>query len=457
MKKWLPFLLMLTCMIIFPSSSFAASSGLPFSYKTEVKVRLLQKPAFSAALTGTYSLMDLNGNAIIPLNGQTALSFQQQNGQITLTAGTEVFTSPAGFAVYETTVSDQNEFKLTGMETASGSKDGTMTFRGSFTVKPGKDRPLVLNVLDMENYLKGVVPSEMPALWHAEAVKAQAIVARSYAYTDVERSEFLEMTVASQVYIGKTKEHPNSSKAVMDTAGVYVTYNGKPVKTYFYSSSGGKTENAEDVWGNAVPYIRSVQDDFDRHPGNTYYGWEQSVPTSTIAQKLQLPSTQMLLALQVATRTEGGNAKQVTATIYDKSSKETSTKQLLGTSAKYPDAYRSLFGGLKSSKFSVSSNSSSSIMNGSGSTEKTGHLIGYQIQKADGTTEYIEDMNIQVRTKEGSSLLPTYPTDFSFKGDGYGHGAGLSQWGARGMAEAGHSYDAILKHYYTDIEVKKLY
>ena len=96
-------------------------------------------------------------------------------------------------------------------------------------------------------------------------------------------------------------------------------------------------------------------------------------------------------------------------------------------------------------------------MNGSGSIEKTGHLIGYQIQKADGTTDYIEDLNITVRTTEGSSLLPTYPTDFSFKGDGYGHGAGLSQWGARGMAEAGHSYDAILKHYYTGIEIKKLY
>lgn len=457
MKKWLPFLLMLTCLIIFPASSFAASSGLPFSYKTEVKVRLLQKPTFSAALTGTYSLMDLNGNKLIPLNGQTTLAFQQQNGQITLTSGTETFTSPAGFAVYETTVSDQNAFKLTGMETTSGSTDGTMTFRGSFTVKPGKDRPVVLNVLDMENYLKGVVPSEMPALWHTEAVKAQAVAARGYAYTDLEKSSVLEMTTIHQVYLGKTKEHANSNKAVIDTAGVYVTYNGEPVKTYFHSSSGGKTENAEDVWGNAVPYIRSVKDDFDRHAGNSHYGWEKSVPTSTIAQKLQLPSTQMLLGLQVVTRTEGGNAEQVTATIYDKSLNQTSTKQLLGTSAKYPDAYRSLFGGLKSSKFSVSTNSSSSIMNGNGTIEKTGHLIGYQIQKADGTTDYIEDLNITVRTTEGSSLLPTYPTDFTFKGDGYGHGAGLSQWGARGMAEAGYSYDAILKHYYTGIEVKKLY
>jgi stage II sporulation protein D len=456
MKKWLPFLLMLTCIIIFPPS-FAASSGLPFSYKTEVKVRLLQKPAFSAALTGTYSLMDLNGNTLIPLNGNSNLSFQQQNGQVTAAFGTETAASTAGFAVYETTVSDQNAFTVTGMETASGSTDGKMTFRGSFTVKPGKDRPLLLNVLDVEDYLKGVVPGEMPALWHAEAVKAQAVVARSYAYTDTAKSEFLEMTVASQVYKGKTAEHPSSTKAVLDTAGVYVTHGGKPVKTYFYSSSGGKTENAEDVWGNAVPYIRSVKDDFDRHAGNTHYGWEKSVPGSTIAQKLQLPGTQLLLGLQVLSRTQGGNAQQVEAVIYDKVSKQTSQKQLLGTSAKYPDAYRSLFGGLKSSKFTISANSSSTIVKGDGSTEKAGHLIGYKIQKSDGTTEYIEDPNVKVRTTKGSNLLSTYPANFTFKGDGYGHGAGLSQWGARGMAEAGHSYDAILKYYYAGIEVKKLY
>ena len=456
MKKWLPFLLMLTCIIIFPSS-FTANSGLPFSYKTEVKVRLLQKPTFSATLTGTYSLMDLNGNQLIPLNGKNTLSFQQQSGQIVVTIGTETAASTSGFAVYETTTSDQNSFTITGMEATSGSKDGNMTFRGSFTVKPGTDRPLVLNVLDMEDYLKGVVPGEMPALWHAEAVKAQAVVARSSAYTDVAKSSFLEMTVASQVYKGKSVEHPNSTKAVLDTAGVYVTYGGKPVKTYFYSSSGGRTENAEDVWGNAVPYIRSVKDDFDRHTGKTHYGWEQSVAASTIAQKLQLPSTQMLLDLQVATRTEGGNAKQVTATIYDKTSKQTSEKQLLGTSARYPDAYRTLFGGLKSSKFSVSTNTSSNIMKADGSTEKTSHLIGYKIQKADGTTEYIEDPNIKVRTKESSNLLSTSPANYTFKGDGYGHGAGLSQWGARGMAEAGYSYDAILKYYYTGIDVQKLY
>jgi stage II sporulation protein D len=457
MRKWLPLLLMLAFMTLFPSFSFAASSGLPFTYKTEVKVRLLQKPTFSASLTGTYSLMDLNGNKLIPLNGQSTISFQQQSGQITAAFGTETVHSPLGFAVYETTVSDANQFKITGMETASGSTDGTMAFRGSFTVKPGQDRPLVLNILDMENYLKGVVPSEMPALWHAEAVKAQAVVARSYAYVDVAKSEFLEMTVASQVYKGKMAEHPNSTKAVLDTAGMYVTYGGKPVKTFFYSSSGGITENAEDVWGNPVPYIRSVEDKFDRYQGNTHYGWEKVVPASTISQKLNLPNTQMLLSLQVASRTEGGNAKQVVATIYDRTSNTLSTKQLLGTSVKYPDAYRSFFGGLKSSKFSVSSDASSSIMNGSGAIEKTNYLVGYKIQKADGTTEYIEDLNIKVRTKDGSSLLSAYPTNFTFKGDGYGHGAGLSQWGARGMAEAGYSYDAILKHYYTGVEVKKLY
>ncbi len=102
------------------------------------------------------------------------------------------------------------------------------------------------------------------------------------------------MTVASQVYGGKSKEQATSTAAVNETAGVYATYQNEPIAAYFHSSSGGNTENSENVWGGAVPYIRSVSDPYDRHASNPHYGWNGKVATTVVSSKFKLTNEQVV-------------------------------------------------------------------------------------------------------------------------------------------------------------------
>ena len=114
-----------------------------------------------------------------------------------------------------------------------------------------------INMVGLEQYLYGVVPSEMPYTWAPEALKAQAIAARSYALATRRTGAFdLYPDTRSQVYLGIEHEKPSTNAAVNATAGQVVLYDGQVAKTYFFSSSGGRTASAEDVWGEPVPVPR---------------------------------------------------------------------------------------------------------------------------------------------------------------------------------------------------------
>jgi stage II sporulation protein D len=124
-----------------------------------------------------------------------------------------------------------------------------------------------VNELSLDNYLKGVVPGESPASWPADALKAQAVAARSYAITTSRGGSLFDQypDTRSQVYRGMDGEDPRSSNAVEDTHLEVVVYNGQVATTYFFSSSGGRTENIENVWPGSppVPYLKSVKDPYD--------------------------------------------------------------------------------------------------------------------------------------------------------------------------------------------------
>jgi stage II sporulation protein D len=137
-------------------------------------------------------------------------------------------------------------------------------YRGSvqFDVVSGKLR--AINFVGLEQYLYGVVPSEMPFTWAPEALKAQAVVARSYALATRRNGAFdLYPDTRSQVYLGVEHEKPSTTAAVDATAGQVVLYQGEVAKTFFFSTSGGRTASAEDVWGEPVPYLVSVPDPYD--------------------------------------------------------------------------------------------------------------------------------------------------------------------------------------------------
>lgn len=261
--------------------------------------------------------------------------------------------------------------------------------------------------LPLEDYVTGVVAAEMPAEFRLEALKAQAIAARTFIVRRLAASDTSGVpsgagdvtdTVSHQVFIppdqvkadwtrlGKAKEWEKLQQAVRESRDTVMTYQGKAITASFFSTSNGYTENAEDVWGNAVPYLQSVDSPWDK---NLAPGYKQTVTMkrNEILQKLNLD------AIPVTTQ-KSGSWMEVLSTTKGHRIKE---MQIAGETFSGPEVRKLL--GLRSSQFSW----------------KT---TGDEVQ------------------------ITTY---------GYGHGVGMSQWGANGMAQEGHTATQILKHYYTGI------
>ncbi|HWO77311.1 MAG TPA: SpoIID/LytB domain-containing protein [Bacillus sp. (in: firmicutes)] len=447
------FLLLLSLPIIVVQASSDGVPANPINYKTKVTVKLLPTDTFSLSIFGSYQIVNSDNNSLVPVSNP--ISVKQQTGKIILTVDGHTYSSAKGFKINEIAAGDSNYVKVSRIKKSTG--DADTDYRGSFEIKPGQSTPLLFNSLDIETYLKGVVASEMPASWPKEALKAQTVAARSFAYVQMQTKNYLEMTVASQVYNGKSAEHPNTNVAIQETSGVYALYNGKPIDANFHSSSGGHTENSEDVWSSQVPYLRGVEDPYDKLNGNYHYDWSTPIQRETIENVLGLSDSQTLVRLNVTEKTKGGAVQQMSALIYDQNTNLKTSMDLLPKFASTPDRFRSIFGSsLKSIKFDTSTNASSTIKLANGSEQKTDHLTGYKVMKADGSYEYIEDLNINVKTPDGIHYENVLPTHVNFNGDGWGHSIGMSQWGARGMATSGFTYDQILKHYYTGITVGPL-
>jgi stage II sporulation protein D len=162
-------------------------------------------------------------------------------------------------------------------------------YRGSMQVDVVNGRLRVVNMVGLEQYLYGVVPAEMPYMWSAEALKAQAVVARSYALATRRTGAFdLYPDTRSQMYLGVDHERPSTNAAVNATADKVVLYNNQVAKTYFFSTSGGRTASAQDAWGESVPYLVSVPDPYDSI--SPHHDWGPFTFTGAmLAKRLKLP------------------------------------------------------------------------------------------------------------------------------------------------------------------------
>ena len=163
-------------------------------------------------------------------------------------------------------VSNPGDVVLLGGTAINGVRDGR--YRGALEIRPAVFGGLgAVNALSLDDYVRGVIPGEMPTSWHEEALKAQAIAARSYAIATNRGGGVFDQypDTRSQVYRGFGSETPRSNAAVDHTAGEVVTYQGRVIATYFFSTSGGRTENIENVFYSATPqpYYTSVQDPYD--------------------------------------------------------------------------------------------------------------------------------------------------------------------------------------------------
>lgn len=316
----------------------------------------------------------------------------------------------------------------------------------------GKAELSVVNIVNIEVYLYGVVPSEMVPSWPLEALKAQAVCARSFALqkagykadSDIQKAYRMEDTVSSQVYKGYEAEKEETNRAVEETKGMVVFYKGDLISTYYYSTSGGRTENGEDVWGLTSSSYRSVPDLFETKPERA--PWIVSHTASEIESRLLERGIDIgsLESIIPEITTESGRVYSL------------KLKGSAGNAVLQSDTIRSVLG-LASTKFKVIESGTNpdlvSLLSASGNSEKSIQnctifsAFGEQIASSIPTEQYVvlSADNMTNFPKEAPADFGTY----SFAGMGYGHGVGLSQSGARGMAEAGYTYEQIIAYYYS--------
>jgi stage II sporulation protein D len=282
--------------------------------------------------------------------------------------------------------------------------DGTngRWFRGKARLVPSPKGLIAVNHVDMESYLYSVVASEMPPSWPLESLKAQAVAARSYVLKQRDRTANTVYDVGDdtrwQVYKGVEAETNTTQAAVKATSGQVMTYQGSIIEAVFHSSSGGHTENSEDVWSQKVPYLRAVNDYDQSAP---VYSWTESFPIETLNQKLGVGK---VLRLSVVESSPQGRVRRIK--VEGESTQRVMTGEQLRTALN-----------LRSSLFKIT-------------------------PQKPATTE-----------AGGKSLAPQ---TYQIEGRGFGHGLGLSQYGAQALATKGWTYGQILTHYYKGATLSRI-
>jgi len=272
---------------------------------------------------------------------------------------------------------------------------GDRRYRGTFTISAGPGGLEGVNHVPVEQYLYGVVPREMPHKWDQEALMAQAVASRTYSLYIKEKSSEkpfdVKATTASQVYGGYDAETKASNSAVDATRGQVMTYNGRLIIAYFHADSGGHTEDAKNVWNADIPYLQGISDRFSKNtPGGA---WEHFLSFDAVRNRLNRYG---LNIGWIRTLKPTGN------------SRSGRTLQMMAVSDK-------------------------------GTFVFTSNNFRIKIGEA--------------KLKSTLFQIKPYRNGIMVRGKGYGHGVGMSQWGANRMARAGFSYQDILKYYYRGIRI----
>ena len=342
---------------------------------------------------------------------------------------------------------------------------GQKRYAGKLNIYIRDNDILVVNVLELEKYLSSVVGSEMPAKWPLEALKAQAIASRTYALKQKGNSIYdIDSTDKNQVYIGLEARTYQTKRAVKSTRSLVLTYKNKLINSLFHSSSAGMTENSQDVWKNKYPYLSSVKD-FDKN--NPKLRWNKKFSKFQL-QKL-FPRIGGINQIEILNVTSTGRVKNI------RIQGDFGTDQISGVEIR---KRMNLNSTLVRFKF-IEENESKSINKGSKllSTNlleneplthivRVGDTLIFIADQYDVSVESIVALN-NIKNSSliniGQSLLvPRNSFNSSsssekilvVSGYGSGHGVGMSQWGAKYMANKGAKAISILKHFYRGVEIK---
>ncbi|QXM05927.1 SpoIID/LytB domain-containing protein [Crassaminicella indica] len=348
-------------------------------------------------------------------------------------------------------------------------------FRGSMMIKRYLDSDLtVINQLGLDEYLYSVVPKEMSGDWPIEAQKAQAVAARSYAVLNLNRHKNYGFDLCSsihcQVYGGYSSENPRTQRAVDETKGKVITYDGKVVAALYHSNSGGHTEDSENVWSNPLGYLRGVEDPYSIGVPNDH--WTKVYKKQQIEDLLSSHGMFVGSITNIIVKERSSNGRVLKLEIQG-----TNGNQILEKGQ-----IRNIFGNrnLKSTWFDIVNNSTDSGKLAEEANFEDKYVITAEgVKKIKLQNQYIDNgrekslINIQdkyiitdkgldkielknkeLNREDKSKFNSTGADQYVFIGKGYGHGVGMSQWGAKKMAEQGFTYEQILSHYYTGIRIE---
>ena len=276
--------------------------------------------------------------------------------------------------------------------------DEDIVYRGRLdVVANGNNTLTVINTLPIDEYIMGVVPRETFPAWPPAALRAQAVAARTFAISHIPNGKNKKYDIVSpthQLYGGATAETPSTTKAVLDTQGEMLTYNGKILCAFFYTCCGGKTEEAVNIFSTIKEYPHAVDSPYCK--GTKHYSWNYSVSLQNCSQKLKKAGKYLpgqIKSVKIIERFKSGRA----------------------------------------AKIKFSSRVKSVVITG----EECRRILGYN---------YIRSTLFKVRIKNGR---------LQFVGRGWGHGVGMCQWCSEVMAVKGLDYEQILKHFYPDAEIER--
>ena len=370
------------------------------------------------------------------------------------------------------------------------------TYRGTFLIT---QRGGLLNVVDLENYLCGVLPAEVGASWHSQALRAQAITARTYvlrqSLSRADRGYDVVDTDADQVYKGAGVETAKTNKAVSSTSGAVLTYGNELAQTYFHSDSGGHTANIKDVWGRDVPYLTGVPEIVNyKSPVAVWNAKFSNEKIRGVVRKVSGSDVGNIKEIQVSDVDEGGRAIDMTfigtngtQTIkasqfrlnldprtlkstmftpsggaYNASNKDSTGGGLVGVHKNSDTASNLTFeeeqGIAQMSANGIFTTTELIDMLTNTDKKKNYYKIGLDrsAQQKKSQTKTITNVTAQPPklNKYGYSIEKS-GNEFVFYGRGWGHGVGMCQWGAMAMAEQGYTAEQILTHYYPGTEIKR--
>lgn len=411
--------------------SVAKENTVTRTKKTQARTDMPSVKSVSASTEGTtVQAMSVAGEEFVAANGPPiavgiargcSVATVGAQGEFTVFDGVKKWKSfPAGTSVRVTRIGDVLHVNGTPVGKTvyvRGRGDDVVTYdetpyRGILRLIPtvGAGGVTVVNEVSLESYLCGVVPKEVSPSWERNALRAQAVAARSYAlaHRGTYGAQGFDVvdTIASQVYGGLSAETERTTRAVRDTRGEVLVYDGRPIDAMFFAHGGGYTEDSENIWGNAIPYLRAVQEPLNSY---TKQPWKVTVSLRRLAAEL------------TARGYDVGDIRKIQ----------------LSKLTKAP---------MKKADRGVSGRVKMIVIEGKkGKKIVSGNLFQQMFD--------LRSTMFDIQVGKGGTI--------DIIGYGYGHGLGLSQWGAQIMAQNRDDdplyYRAILAHFYRNTELTNWY